>query len=132
VLSFLDAKEAVRYQTLSKKLYSYHVPFIIRTVNCFGKEILSNSQMRLLKSQLEKDKSLRMLYVGSQFEFSSQKFHELCDNKGPTISVCKSEAGHIFGFYTSVPWKSKGGYVCYQGKAFLFRLEGHDKVVKIR
>lgn len=50
---------------LMRKKRQYHVPLILKSVNCFGKEILSNSQMRLLKSQLEKDKALRMLYVGS-------------------------------------------------------------------
>ena len=48
----------------------------------------------------------KRLYVGSQNGFLAQKFHEHCDNKGPTITVCKSENDSIFGLYVTVPWQS--------------------------
>lgn len=61
--------------------------------------------MRLLRYNLIKFKSLNMIYAGTEFKFSSKKFHELCDNKGPTFTVCKSFNDSVFGFYTTVSWQ---------------------------
>ena len=71
------------------------------------------------------------MFVGSQNEFSSFKFHELCDNQGCTISVCQSDNGVIFGMYTSVPWQSSGGGKTVEGaNSFLFKFLP-DSIVKI-
>ncbi|KAL3875154.1 hypothetical protein ACJMK2_038082, partial [Sinanodonta woodiana] len=48
-------------------------------------------------------------------------FHQLCNNKGPTVTVLYNTDGSVFGGYTSIPWRSSNAYqVDY--KAFLFRL----------
>ncbi len=41
---------------------------------------------------------------GTLHGFTADKFHELCDKKGPTLSVIKSKAGNVFGGYTSLNW----------------------------
>ncbi|TNV77001.1 hypothetical protein FGO68_gene15724 [Halteria grandinella] len=41
---------------------------------------------------------------GSRDGFRAEAFHALCDGKGPTLSVIKSESGHVFGGYTTVSW----------------------------
>jgi hypothetical protein len=51
----------------------------------------------------------RALYVASRDGWSTRKFHDLCDGKGPTITLVRTETGHIFGGYTSVSW-SKGSF----------------------
>jgi hypothetical protein len=51
---------------------------------------------------------------GSEDGYSSQVFHQKCDNKGPTLSIIQSDQGKIFGGYSMVPWgfqKAKNGQV---------------------
>ena len=64
---------------------------------------------------------LTLLYRGSRDTYKAARFHELCDNQGPTISMIKSNCGRIFGGYTSAPWTSVRGYKKDE-KAFLFSL----------
>jgi hypothetical protein len=44
---------------------------------------------------------LKMIYRGSEHEFTRKSWDDLCVNKGPTLSVIQSENGRIFGGYTS-------------------------------
>jgi len=55
----------------------------------------------------------KLLYRGSENDYSAQKFHELCDNHGPTICLIKSNFGNIFGGYTSIKWEANS-YNMYQ------------------
>ncbi len=47
------------------------------------------------------------LYKASKDGYSASKFHSLCDNKGPTLSIVKSRDGNIFGGYNSKSWEIK-------------------------
>jgi hypothetical protein len=47
-----------------------------------------------------------LLYKGTRDGFKASKFHELCDNKGSTLTLIKSDQNKIFGGYTSVGWKN--------------------------
>eukprot|EP00347_Sterkiella_histriomuscorum_P012334 403368991 len=51
--------------------------------------------------------SFKLLYQGSRDGYAASKFHQLCDNQGPTITFVLSEFGQTFGGYTSVSWNSK-------------------------
>jgi len=62
-----------------------------------------------------------LLYRGSRDGYSAAKFHELCNNKGPTLSMIKSTTGYIFGGYAHTAWSSSGSYVT-DAKAWLFSL----------
>ena len=55
-------------------------------------------------------KSLELLYRGTRDGTQPKNFHDLCDNKGPTITLFKNEKGNIFGGYASISWKNSGGY----------------------
>ena len=55
-------------------------------------------------------KSLELLYRGTRDGTQPENFHNLCDNKGPTITLFKNEKGNIFGGYASISWKNNGGY----------------------
>jgi hypothetical protein len=43
--------------------------------------------------------------------WTAEDFHRLCDGKGATLTLVRSEAGYVFGGYTSEPWMSpsRGG-----------------------
>eukprot|EP00347_Sterkiella_histriomuscorum_P015615 403356357 len=64
---------------------------------------------------------LKLLYQGSRDGFQAAKFHELCNNQGPTIAFVLSEFGQTFGGYTSVSWDSDNKYK-EDNQAFLFQL----------
>lgn len=41
--------------------------------------------------------------------FTAAKFQELCNNKGPTLTVVKSHLNKIFGGYTALSWDNISG-----------------------
>ena len=47
-----------------------------------------------------------LLYRASEHGFSASKFHELCDNKGPTVTIIETKAGYVCGGYTEISWTS--------------------------
>jgi hypothetical protein len=50
-------------------------------------------------------KSYSLLYKATRDGFKISKFHELCDNKGATISFIKSkDHNKIFGGFTPIGW----------------------------
>ena len=62
-------------------------------------------------------------------------FHDLCDNRGATLTICKSEHDFIFGLSTTVPWQRNDNWVTNTGESFVFRVEssnGGMKLVKAR
>ena len=51
--------------------------------------------------------TLTLLYSGSTHGWQTSKFHELCDDIGPTITVMKSKAGRVFGGFAMQSWDSR-------------------------
>ena len=66
-------------------------------------------------------KGIELLYRGSKDGTYSNIFHNKCDNKGPTLCLCKNDKGNIFGGYTSVSWTSRQNYYT-DYNSFLFTL----------
>jgi hypothetical protein len=66
------------------------------------------------------------LYKASEHGFQASKFHQYCDNKGPTITFIKTTAGHIFGGYTTISWDSTGNHK-YDTQSFLFSVNKQTK-----
>ncbi|EFC50838.1 predicted protein [Naegleria gruberi] len=64
----------------------------------------------------------KLLFRASEDGFSSEIFHEKCDNQGATLTIIKSEFGKIFGGFSSQNWKSNYEFAC-DDAAFLFKLE---------
>ena len=54
------------------------------------------------------DNKWKLLYRSSEHEYTTESFHEFCDNKGPTLIVIKSSGGWIFGGYTTQSWSGDG------------------------
>ena len=85
-----------------------------------------------LKNKLEKAKHFQLLFRASDHNHSTKKFHNLCDNKGPTISIIKSECGNIYGGYTSKSWTSANGEHTEDKEAFVFLIESKDESTQRR
>eukprot|EP00347_Sterkiella_histriomuscorum_P009467 403341101 len=70
------------------------------------------------------DRSYKLLFCGSRDGFKANKFHELCDNQGPTVSFILSNYGQVFGGYASQPWTSPNESESFKddADAFIFSL----------
>ena len=66
-------------------------------------------------------RSFSLLYSFSRDGASTPTFHQLCDNKGPTVTVLYNTSGSIYGGYSEESWSSFGSYNP-NVKGFLFRL----------
>ena len=51
------------------------------------------------------DYKWKLLYRASEHDYTTDSFHECCDDKGPTLVIIKSSGGWIFGGYTTQSWK---------------------------
>ena len=65
-------------------------------------------------------KKMELLYRGSRDGMTIKKFHEKCDNKGPTITLYKNDK-NIFGGYTPISWTSNNEWNKSQ-ECFIFTL----------
>ena len=69
------------------------------------------------------NKNYFLLYRGTRDGFRSGKFHRLCDNKGATICLVKTDTNHVFGGYTPIPWTSSDGeFMKGKGESFVFKV----------
>jgi hypothetical protein len=66
--------------------------------------------------------TLTLLFSGSTHGWERSKFHELCDEKGPTITVMKSKAGKVFGGFAMQSWDSETGYKADE-MAFIYSID---------
>lgn len=85
---------------------------------------LSNQQEMTLRSIFGHAK-LSLLYKASVHGFSSNSFHQKCDNQGPTVTVAYNTAGYIFGAFTSKDYAQTGQNIGDE-KAFLFSFNRQD------
>lgn len=71
-----------------------------------------------------------LLWKGSRDGFKAATFHSMCNNKGPTVTVIKSEHDKVFGGFTSESW-GFAGTGNYQYKhdptAFIYSLTNKGK-----
>ena len=65
------------------------------------KQVLINN---FLKEQLSDESNFVLIYRASRDGWHSSKFHALCDDKGPTVTVVKN-GNNIFGGYTEMSWE---------------------------
>jgi len=68
----------------------------------------------------------KLLYKATRDGFSASIFHQLCDDKGPTMTIIKSSGGWLFGGFTTQSWKdvyrSAGTNNKADPQAFIFTL----------
>ena len=65
------------------------------------KQVLINN---FLKEQLSDESNFVLIYRASRDGWHSSKFHTLCDDKGPTVTVLKN-GNNIFGGYSEMSWE---------------------------
>eukprot|EP01084_Bolivina_argentea_P130129 229745_1 len=75
--------------------------------------------MQLLSTKLTTCAQFKLLYTASTYNYSAKTFHEMCDERGPTICIIKNNCGNVFGGYASVKWSSIQG-TKQDPNAFLF------------
>ncbi|KAL3875141.1 hypothetical protein ACJMK2_038069 [Sinanodonta woodiana] len=96
-----------------------------------GHQLSRQDKVQLEQWIGEESKVFELIYSINRDGCNPAVFHQLCNNKGPTVTVLYNTDGSVFGGYTSIPWRSSNGYqVDY--KAFLFRLRfiGQPKYTK--
>lgn len=91
-------------------------------------ELATEEQEAKLKSWIGGNPSFELLYRASKDGWSTATFHELCDDKGATLSIGKSKSGYVMGGFCTVPWSTASRYF-RDGTAFLFSLsDGKGRV----
>ena len=105
--------------------------FRIHTINGDWSEI-KKVKTFFTDSQILKDsKKLELIYRGTRDGTKPNNFHNLCDNKGPTITLFKNEKGYIFGGYASISWTNNGGYKSAPD-SFIFTLTNIHNIEPIK
>ena len=82
-------------------------------------DLLFNTLQKQEENQQMKSIDTKLLYRASEHAYDSRKFHELCDEKGATITIIHNEHNHIFGGYISKSWPKEMGWLA-DSNAFLF------------
>ena len=101
----------------------------------FNSNILSMEQdydlYHILSNKLSnryKIKKVKLLYRASEHNYLASKFHQLCDGKGETVTIIKSNFKNIFGGFTKIPWSSDNEFHGNKGESFLFLLKSTDTI----
>ena len=88
---------------------------------------------KLLKTWINPFKKIKaeLLYRLSENGESYSTFHELCDNKGPTLTLFHVNDGNIVGIYTPLSWDSTSQWK-NDNDTFIFNLNKEKKYKKIK
>ena len=98
----------------------------IKELEEYRQQLIDHKDFLLSLFDGKKFKS-KLLFRGSRDGFDAAKFHQLCDNKGPTITLIKSVKGLIFGGFSSINWaRNVNNFKSVPG-SFLFSLSKKTK-----
>ena len=88
---------------------------------------------KLIKSWIDPNKKIKaeLLYRLSRDGEAISKFHQLCDNKGPTLTLFYTEDGNKGGIYTPLSWDSQSSRK-NDMETFIFNLNKNQKYKKIQ
>ena len=123
------------YEKKSDKIY---VPMALKYLMIkFFKQVINSkfstwtpdlNFLRLFQTKLPLLTQFQLLYRASDHYCSAKKFHELCDNKGATVTLIKSNHGNIYGGYTSKAWTGSSwrSTVHTDNNAFVFLIKSDD------
>lgn len=62
---------------------------------------LTRRDKKQISRWISKDSQLELLYKLSRNGGSAKMFHELCDNKGPTVTIFFNTDNNVYGGYLS-------------------------------
>ena len=75
---------------------------------------------------------VHLLFRANEHQFKAQKFHEHCDEKGPTLTIVHNENNHVYGGYCTESWVN-GRYIeITDPTAFIYLIRPSTKVYKLR
>ena len=120
----LDLKSKVK--ELTEKLNEYKCQNKDNIDEYFKDSVILTSKKdkeKMLNFINKKIKNVELLYRATRDGDLSKNFHEKCDNKGPTLIICKEKvAGNIFGGYTEAEWDSKNKHPKSDKNAFIYSI----------
>ncbi|CAG8483910.1 232_t:CDS:2 [Paraglomus occultum] len=122
-------EDVIRYYMIPEKNTSQRKPRMSTKISKtkINSLIIKEVQVGLISSWIDavkyvthKEFRYELLLRGTRDGFDSAKFHNLCDNKGPTLIVCKPNSSNaIIGGYNPLNWSNNGTYG-NTNKSFLF------------
>ncbi|CAG8816598.1 2427_t:CDS:1, partial [Racocetra fulgida] len=133
-----------KHDLLQKRVSAY--PFDSRIINAKDAALIAtwidNKQEKPYRFK-ELPFKFELIYRASQEHFSINKFHESCDNKGPTVVIIKVlNSEEIIGGYNPLDWRSVelindgnrrlpsyvyNNHKCKTSKSFIFSLLSSSK-----
>ena len=105
-----------------------------RILNLDSKIIKENEVFnKRLKKWIDPIKKIKaeLLYRLSENGDKFSTFHELCDNKGPTLTLFHVNDGNNVGIYTPISWDSTSDWK-KDMKTFIFNLNKNQKYNKLK
>ena len=86
-----------------------------------------------LKNWIDPSRKIKaeLLYRSSQNGENISTFHELCDNKGPTLTLFHVNDGNKVGIYTPLSWDSNSEWK-FDMDTFIFNLNKNQKYKKLQ
>ena len=121
-----------------KKCNQQHVPMALKYIMLkYSKKIIGCGLLTIKEDldlfealdELLNIKRFQLLFKASDHDYSEDKFHKLCDNKGATVTIIQSDYGNIFGGYTSKSWTSNCEWVKDQS-SFLFLVKSDKESIQ--
>lgn len=91
-----------------------------------GSVLLSGAQGSQINSWIGFNKNWTLCYRRTTHGAGASTFHNLCNNKGPTVTVATLNTGVKIGGYAAVSWTSSGTYIG-NSNGFLFSLTNNFK-----
>ena len=117
---------------ISINLNDKEINYITETIKNLGKigpiflDSKINFDKKIVKDWIGKEFSTKLLFSTSKNGFEPSTFHNLCDNKGPTIIFIETTEGNIFGGYTELDWDISSKYKTDES-TFLFSINKKEK-----
>ena len=103
----------------------------IQDLNNSNSFIINYKEFQVIKGWINQNKKIKveLLYRLSRDGDQISKFHELCDNKGPTLTLFLSEDGNKGGIFTTLSW-DKTSREKIDSESFMFNLNKNEKYKK--
>ena len=79
------------------------------------------------KNEKNINKEIKLIYKATKDGDSASKYHEICDNKNPLITLIKTKKNRRFGHYMEQKVNPNNSTYTQDEKAFLFSLDNLKK-----
>ena len=125
-----NAKLKIEVKELKEKLNEHINQKPLSNNEIFADSVIltNEKQKSTMLNMLNKNiKNATLLYRGTRDGDTAKIFHDKCDNKGPTLTLCKEKNGIIFGGYTEAEWDSKERHPKYDKNSFIFSITYNKK-----